>query len=155
MCSMEPISVPYLSPIVLRKNLETIIESEGNNSLAVDTFVDEHPIIYWNLVYYFRRIETPSHLPGFLLTAKSLNKNLEEVSSLELITQANRDGSSVSAHRQSCKSLQIVHIKLRTRAGLWNEFRSHPYCLNFSLKKKVSHNTTKRVFETCNKWVKW
>ena len=47
---MEPISVPYLSPLVLRKNLETIIESEGNNSLAVDTFVDEHPIIYWNLV---------------------------------------------------------------------------------------------------------
>lgn len=77
MCSMEPISVPYLSPIVLRKNLETIIESEGNNSLAVDTFVDEHPIIYWNLVYYFRRIETPSQLPGFLLTAKSLNKNLD------------------------------------------------------------------------------
>ena len=82
---MEPISVPYLSPIVLRKNLETIIESEGNNSLAVDTFVDEHPIIYWNLVYYFRRIETPSHLPGFLLTAKSLNKCSEEVSSLQLI----------------------------------------------------------------------
>ena len=77
---MEPISVPYLSPIVLRKNLETIIESEGNNALAVDTFVDEHPIIYWNLVYYFRRIETPSHLPGFLLTAKSLNKNSDEVS---------------------------------------------------------------------------
>ena len=47
---MEPISVPYLSPLVLRKNLETIIESEGNNSLAVDAFVDEHPIIYWNLV---------------------------------------------------------------------------------------------------------
>ena len=102
---MEPISVPYLSPIVLRKNLETIIESEGNNSLAVDTFVDEHPIIYWNLVYYFRRIETPSHLPGFLLTAKSLNKNLEEVSSLELIAQANRDGSSESVHLHSPASL--------------------------------------------------
>ncbi|KAH3837810.1 hypothetical protein DPMN_111211 [Dreissena polymorpha] len=47
---MEPVSVPYLSPIVLRKSLESIIESEGNTVLSRDTFLDDHPIIYWNLV---------------------------------------------------------------------------------------------------------
>ena len=46
----EPVAVPYLSPLVLRKNLESIIESEGNAALAKDTFVDDHPILYWNLV---------------------------------------------------------------------------------------------------------
>ncbi|XP_053405869.1 C-myc promoter-binding protein-like isoform X2 [Mercenaria mercenaria] len=71
--SMEPISVPYLSPLVLRKNLESIIESEGNSALGLDTFVDEHPIIFWNLVWYFKRISATSHLPGLLLTAKSFN----------------------------------------------------------------------------------
>ena len=35
-------------------------------------------------VYYFRRIETPSHLPGFLLTAKSFNKDHAEVRILSL-----------------------------------------------------------------------
>jgi hypothetical protein len=35
---------------VLRKNLESIMESEGNTALTLDTFVDEHPIIFWNLV---------------------------------------------------------------------------------------------------------
>lgn len=72
--SLDPISVPYLSPIVLRKELENILSSEGDLSLTSDNFLDEHPIIFWNLVWYFKRIEVPSHLPGFLLTAKSINK---------------------------------------------------------------------------------
>ncbi|XP_076102516.1 C-myc promoter-binding protein-like isoform X2 [Mytilus galloprovincialis] len=73
--SLDPISVPYLSPIVLRKELENILSSEGDLSLISDNFLDEHPIIFWNLVWYFKRIEVPSHLPGFLLTAKSINKS--------------------------------------------------------------------------------
>ncbi|XP_060579637.1 C-myc promoter-binding protein-like [Ruditapes philippinarum] len=73
--SMEPVSVPYLSPLVLRKNLESIMESEGNTALTLDTFVDEHPIIFWNLVWYFKRISATSHLPGLLLTAKSFNSS--------------------------------------------------------------------------------
>ncbi|CAG5132786.1 unnamed protein product, partial [Candidula unifasciata] len=48
--SSEPIVVPYLSPLVLRKEVEYVIDHEGNSSLASDTFVEEHPIIYWNLV---------------------------------------------------------------------------------------------------------
>ncbi|KAL4227448.1 DENN domain-containing protein 4B [Mactra antiquata] len=71
--SLEPISVPYLSPLVLRKNLESIIETEGNSSIARDTFIDEHPIIFWNLVWYFQRISVSSHLPGLLLTSRSYN----------------------------------------------------------------------------------
>ena len=47
---LEPISVPYLSPLVLRKELENVIGQEGDQCLAKDNFVDEHPIIYWNLV---------------------------------------------------------------------------------------------------------
>ncbi|XP_033751078.1 C-myc promoter-binding protein-like [Pecten maximus] len=71
--SMDPITVPYLSPLVLRKELENILNSEGDMSLSVDVFLDEHPIIFWNLVWYFKRIEVPSHMPGLLLTAKYSN----------------------------------------------------------------------------------
>ncbi|XP_052281049.1 DENN domain-containing protein Crag-like [Dreissena polymorpha] len=74
--SMEPVSVPYLSPIVLRKSLESIIESEGNTVLSRDTFLDDHPIIYWNLLWYCKRIGVSNHLPGFLLTAKAYNPRL-------------------------------------------------------------------------------
>lgn len=44
-------SVPYLNPLVLRKELENILTEEGDSSLRKSTFVDEHPIIYWNLVW--------------------------------------------------------------------------------------------------------
>ncbi|KAK3096746.1 hypothetical protein FSP39_002860 [Pinctada imbricata] len=75
--SVEPITVPYLSPLVLRKELENIMAAEGDLSLASDTFVDQHPIIYWNLVWYFKRLEVPSHIPGFLTTSKSLGGKKE------------------------------------------------------------------------------
>lgn len=45
-----PISVPYLSPLVLRRELESILEREGDVCLTRATFVDQHSIIYWNLV---------------------------------------------------------------------------------------------------------
>lgn len=46
----EPITVPYLNPLVLRKELESILYAEGDSCLTEPKFVDEHPIIYWNMV---------------------------------------------------------------------------------------------------------
>ena len=46
----EPISVPYLSPLVLRKEVENVIENEGEVCLRSQEFVTQHPIIFWNLV---------------------------------------------------------------------------------------------------------
>lgn len=48
--TLEPIIVPYLNPLVLRKELESILNTEGDACLTRPSFVDEHPIIYWNLV---------------------------------------------------------------------------------------------------------
>lgn len=47
---IEPITVPYLNPLVLRKELENILQHEGDPSLTKPSFVDQHPIIYWNMV---------------------------------------------------------------------------------------------------------
>lgn len=48
----EVIIVPYLSPLVLRKELENVLEHEGDSCLVQSAFVDEHPIIYWNMVKF-------------------------------------------------------------------------------------------------------
>ncbi|XP_026683814.1 DENN domain-containing protein Crag-like [Diaphorina citri] len=48
--SSDPIAVPYLNPLVLRKELESILNAEGDECLQRPEFVDQHPIIYWNLV---------------------------------------------------------------------------------------------------------
>ena len=67
------VQVPYLSPLVLRKELESILEREGDACLSDAECVNEHPIIYWNLIWFFERIGVCSHLPGMCLKASSLN----------------------------------------------------------------------------------
>lgn len=34
-------------------------------------FVDDHPILYWNLVWIFERIVVPTHLPSLFIRSKA------------------------------------------------------------------------------------
>uniref|UniRef100_A0A8D3B7B0 DENN domain containing 4B n=1 Tax=Scophthalmus maximus TaxID=52904 RepID=A0A8D3B7B0_SCOMX len=56
------VTVAYLSPLVLRKELESLLENEGEAVLAQPQFLDSHCIIFWNLVWYFQRLGLPSNL---------------------------------------------------------------------------------------------
>ncbi|XP_022171182.1 C-myc promoter-binding protein isoform X3 [Myzus persicae] len=71
----DTITVPYLNPLVLRKELESILVAEGDISLIHSKFADEHPIIYWNLVWVFERIAVPSHISGLCLNANCVLGN--------------------------------------------------------------------------------
>ena len=73
----EYITVPYISPLVLRKELENMLQTDGDQCLLDSALVDSHPIIYWNLLWYFERIAVKSHLPAHCLKAKSLNSGFE------------------------------------------------------------------------------
>lgn len=59
---VEPHKVPYLNPLVLRKELENIMGQEGHAVLARPQFVTEHPIIYWNLVWFLERADINTQL---------------------------------------------------------------------------------------------
>lgn len=63
----DQLSVPYLNPLVLRKELENILGQEGDAVLRNTTFVDEHPIIFWNLVWIMERIDVNTHMPSLCL----------------------------------------------------------------------------------------
>ncbi|XP_034733919.1 C-myc promoter-binding protein isoform X1 [Etheostoma cragini] len=62
-----PVTVPYLSPLVLWKELESLLVNEGDQAISSPCVVDQHPIVFWNLVWYFRRLELPSNLPALIL----------------------------------------------------------------------------------------
>ncbi|ELK29327.1 DENN domain-containing protein 4C [Myotis davidii] len=72
-----PLSVPYLSPLVLRKELESLLENEGDHVIHTSSFINQHPIIFWNLVWYFRRLDLPSNLPGLILTSEHCNEGIQ------------------------------------------------------------------------------
>ncbi|KAI1889554.1 hypothetical protein AGOR_G00164070 [Albula goreensis] len=71
----DPVTVPYLSPLVLWKELESLLENEGDEAITTSAIVDQHPIVYWNLVWYFRRLDLPSNLPGLILTSDHCNRD--------------------------------------------------------------------------------
>ncbi|XP_076181368.1 DENN domain-containing protein Crag isoform X3 [Ptiloglossa arizonensis] len=64
---LEPTTVPYLNPLVLRKELESVLSQEGDSCLTKHKFIEEHPIVYWNLIWYFERVNLTSHLPDLWL----------------------------------------------------------------------------------------
>uniref|UniRef100_A0A8C2CXK5 DENN/MADD domain containing 4A n=1 Tax=Cyprinus carpio TaxID=7962 RepID=A0A8C2CXK5_CYPCA len=68
--SYFPVTVPYLSPLVLWKELESLLENEGDLAISSAAIVDHHPIVFWNLVWFFRRLDLPSSLPGLYLSSK-------------------------------------------------------------------------------------
>ncbi|KAK2860551.1 hypothetical protein Q7C36_004717 [Tachysurus vachellii] len=72
-----PVSVPYLSPLVLRKELESLLENEGDQVIYTQKFLSQHPILFWNLMWYFRRMNLPSILPGLILTSEHCNNGVQ------------------------------------------------------------------------------
>ncbi|XP_069796666.1 DENN domain-containing protein 4B isoform X2 [Narcine bancroftii] len=63
----ERVTVAYVSPLVLRKELESLLANEGDSVLEQTALLDGHPIIYWNLVWYFQRLELPHRLLHLVL----------------------------------------------------------------------------------------
>lgn len=66
----EPVTVPYLSPLVLWKELESLLVNEGEEAIYSPGVVDQHPIVFWNLVWFFRRLEVPSNLPTLIMASQ-------------------------------------------------------------------------------------
>ncbi|XP_076144653.1 DENN domain-containing protein 4C isoform X2 [Alosa pseudoharengus] len=73
----KPVSVPYLSPLVLRKELESLLENEGDQVIYTHKFLSQHPILFWNLLWYFRRLDLQSNLPGLILTSEHCNNGVQ------------------------------------------------------------------------------
>ena len=53
--------------MVLRKEMENVL---GSNERMMESaeFMEAHPILYWNLLFFFQRLCVPSHLAQWLQT---------------------------------------------------------------------------------------
>ena len=70
----DQVTVPYLSPLVLWKELESLLVNEGDQAISCPSVVDQHPIVFWNLVWYFKRLELPSNLPALIPASQHCSK---------------------------------------------------------------------------------
>uniref|UniRef100_A0A8C5EFU4 C-myc promoter-binding protein-like n=1 Tax=Gouania willdenowi TaxID=441366 RepID=A0A8C5EFU4_GOUWI len=120
----EPVTVPYLSPLVLWKELESLLENEGDPVITEADMVDHHPIIYWNLLWYFRRLDLPSNLPGLILTSEHCNRDSQiprdwmSEDSKHVLIQILWD--NLKLHQEPVQPLYI----------LWNTYSDFSTCIN-------------------------
>ncbi|RCN26140.1 hypothetical protein ANCCAN_28140 [Ancylostoma caninum] len=57
----EDVSVSYVSPLVLRREVETLLASDLH-ALKDPKIMSTHPVVFWNLIFYLRRLSLPTHL---------------------------------------------------------------------------------------------
>ncbi|XP_043391556.1 DENN domain-containing protein 4B isoform X6 [Chelonia mydas] len=136
----ELVTFAYLSPLVLRKELESLLENEGSEFLAQPELVDSHPIIYWNLVWYFRRLGLPSNLLQLVLASQHVRPT-PQVQPLEAPPVCVRllwDVLTPDPH--SCPPLYVlwrIHRNSAARLQSWRH-PSSPFSLAF-LEAVLSH----------------
>lgn len=89
----EEFNVHYLSPLVVRKELENIIINKSEHekdfttttqfSIINTSFINDHSVVFWNLLWYFQRIGVDSgHLTNCLIDnriKKYQNQNPQQV----------------------------------------------------------------------------
>ncbi|KAL5255927.1 hypothetical protein ACHWQZ_G011222 [Mnemiopsis leidyi] len=86
--TVERIEVPYLCPIVLRKEVECVCESDGPGEMVKDDLATSHTIVFWNMVWWFCRENLSSSLPLYIPQAfRHLHPKGQLCQSVELSTQ--------------------------------------------------------------------
>ncbi|KAM7414645.1 hypothetical protein PAMA_019456 [Pampus argenteus] len=109
-----PVTVPYLSPLVLWKELESLLVNEGDQAISSPSVVDQHPIIFWNLVWYFRRLELPSNLPALILASQHCSHGDQTFQSI-----SSEDSKQVLV-RIMWDNLKLHQDKVQPCYVLWN-----------------------------------
>ena len=55
------VQVAFISPLVLRRELETLLAADIN-AFRDASIRESNPTVFWNLIYYLRRLALPTHL---------------------------------------------------------------------------------------------
>ncbi|XP_037227072.1 DENN domain-containing protein 4B isoform X2 [Falco rusticolus] len=137
---LERVAFAYLSPLVLRKELESLVENEGGEFLAQPELVDSHPIIYWNLVWYFQRLGLPSNLPRLLLGSQHVAPAPQAQPPDSPCVRVRLLWDVLTPEPDSCPPLYILwrlHSNVPTRLRSWRP-HGHPFSLAF-LEAVLSH----------------
>ncbi|XP_077621206.1 DENN domain-containing protein 4C isoform X2 [Crocuta crocuta] len=141
-----PVSVPYLSPLVLRKELESLLENEGDQVIHTSSFINKHPIIFWNLVWYFRRLDLPSNLPGLILTSEHCNGGvqlpLSSLSQDSKLVYIQLLWDNINLHQEPGEPLYVSwrNFNSEKKSSLLSEEQEATSTLVETIRQSIQHN---------------
>ncbi|XP_018427850.1 PREDICTED: DENN domain-containing protein 4B [Nanorana parkeri] len=134
----EMVTVAYLCPLVLRKEVESLLENEGSDFLSQPELVNSHPIIYWNLVWFFQRLALPSNLPQLILASKHVQCPTKMPDNTLVSVRLLWDILVQDPDRwPPMYVLWKLHRNLPTHLQGWRS-HSHPFTMEF-LEKVLNH----------------
>ena len=123
-------SVPYLSPIVLRKEIESVLRQEGDRAFLALDFVDNHRAVYWNLLYYVKRSVELTFLPALILFSKHFTVNkvlsdatLDSNASVRGSTIISSDLAASQTNVQSAQNLLVLTDRIHVQL-LWDDIHA-------------------------------
>uniref|UniRef100_A0A8C8FTD3 DENN/MADD domain containing 4B n=1 Tax=Oncorhynchus tshawytscha TaxID=74940 RepID=A0A8C8FTD3_ONCTS len=120
-----------IHPLVLRKELESLLENEGEAVLAQGQLLDSHSIIFWNLVWYFHRLGLPSNLLQ-LVRSSPLANQLAQVTLLPAV-RVRLLWDTLTPDTDHWPPLYIlwrIHSGVPMRNHSWRR-HNHPFTLAF------------------------
>uniref|UniRef100_A0A3B5MZQ5 UDENN domain-containing protein n=1 Tax=Xiphophorus couchianus TaxID=32473 RepID=A0A3B5MZQ5_9TELE len=124
------VTVAYLSPLVLRKELESLLENEGESVLAQPQFLDSHSIIFWNLVWYFQRLGLPSNLLQLVRSSPLVSHFTQSENSAVRIRLLWDTLSPDTDQWPPLYVLWRIHSGAPMRSYSWRR-HNHPFTLSF------------------------
>ncbi|XP_058246748.1 DENN domain-containing protein 4B-like isoform X3 [Hemibagrus wyckioides] len=125
------VTVAYLSPLVLRKELESLLENEGESVLSQVQLLDSHSILFWNLVWYFTRLGLPSNLLQLVRAsplASQISQNPENTS-----VRVRLLWDTLTPDTDYWPPLYVlwrIHSGVPMRSYAWRR-HNHPFTLSF------------------------
>ncbi|KAM6967781.1 LOW QUALITY PROTEIN: DENN domain-containing protein 4B [Aplochiton taeniatus] len=124
------VTVAYLSPLVLRKELESLLENEGESVLSQPQLLDSHSIIFWNLVWYFSRLGLPSNLLQ-LVRCSALADHITQSENPAVRVKLMWDTLTPDTdHWPPLYILWRIHSGVAMRSHSWKR-HNHPFTLAF------------------------
>ncbi|XP_042355436.1 DENN domain-containing protein 4B-like [Plectropomus leopardus] len=124
------VTVAYLSPLVLRKELESLLENEGEAVLAQPQFLENHSIIFWNLVWYFQRLGLPSNLLQLVRASPLVSQFTQQENSAVRVRLL---WDTLTPDTDQWPPLYIlwrIHSGIPMRSYSWRR-HNHPFTLSF------------------------
>ncbi|XP_030637419.1 DENN domain-containing protein 4B [Chanos chanos] len=125
------VTVAYLSPLVLRKELESLLENEGEAVLSQPQLLDNHSIIFWNLVWYFTRLGLPSNLLQLIHTSQLASQFTQSVENCAVRVRLMWDTLTPDTdHWPPLYVLWRIHSGVSMRNHSWRR-HNHPFTIDF------------------------
>ncbi|XP_043112840.1 DENN domain-containing protein 4B-like [Puntigrus tetrazona] len=125
------VTVAYLSPLVLRKEMESLLENEGEAVLSQVQLLDSHSILFWNLVWYFTRLGLPSNLLQLLKTSPLTARFTQGSEGTGVRVRLLWDTLTPDTEQwPPLYMLWRIHSGVPMRTYSWRH-HNHPFSLNF------------------------